>query len=165
MVNPRRFLLSAVALMLMFYAFYYYPHAQDGLVGRTLQLYLTVHARVVAVALGALGEQVSVHKTVITGRFTLQIVKSCSSLDAQALYIASVLAFPARAGVKLLGLSLGVLGLTLLNMTRIVILYFVGVDAPSQFETVHEELMPLTLVACACGGFFLWARWAGRRAG
>ena len=73
----------------------------------------------------------SVDGTLIHGRFPLRIVKSCSALDAQVLYVAALIAFPASVRAKLFGVILGVIGLTGLNILRLTALYFVGGHAPS----------------------------------
>ena len=104
--------------------------------------------------------EVSLQGTFISGRFPLEIVRSSSSLDAQALFAATVLAFPARASMKVLGLAAGSVALTTLNMVRIASLYFIGAEMPDIFDDAHEELFPLALVIMACVCFGAWVRWA-----
>ena len=99
---------------------------------------------------------------VILGAFSLEVVRSCSSLDAQALYAATVLASPARWPTKLLGIGLGLAALTALNVGRIASLYFVGAHAPRSFDAVHEELFPLLLIVAACACFVAWLAWCAR---
>lgn len=160
--SQRRFVRRAAAWMVFLYAVYYYPYSETSLLGRAIQAYLRALAQLVALLLTALGESVRVQGSSLDGRFPLQVVKACSSLDAQALYVAALLAFPSSLRLKLVGIATGVAGLTGLNVLRIVALYYVGLMAGSAFERVHEELMPLLLVACACLGFFVWTRWVQR---
>lgn len=160
--EQRRFVVRAALWMIVLYVVYYYPYSEASPPGRAIQLYLCALAELVASFLKTLGESVHVQGSSLEARFPLQIVKSCSALDAQALYVAALLAFPAKPRLKLVGIAAGVAGLTALNVLRIVALYYVGLTAGSAFERVHEELMPLLLVACACLGFLLWTRWAQR---
>jgi exosortase family protein XrtM len=155
----RRFLVTAVVLMGVLYGAYYYPYDAGSLVTRAIDVYLRLQAAGAGALIRIFDPAVDVSATLISGRFPIQIVKSCSSLDAQALFAATVLAFPARPWTKLVGLLAGVSALTALNLVRIASLYFVGVYAPSSFDSVHEELLPLLLVACACAAFAFWARW------
>jgi exosortase/archaeosortase family protein len=161
----RRFLITAVVLMCLLYGAYYYPYAADSGMNRAIEAYLRLQTWAAGALIGLFDPAVHVRDTLIEGRFPLQIVKSCSSLDAQALFVATVLAFPARAWTKALGLLAGVLALTALNLTRIAGLYFVGIHAPASFDSIHEEFLPLLLVAFACAAFALWARWARRAVG
>ncbi len=157
-----RFLARAALWMIVLYGAYYYPHDDHGTVTRAIDAYLRAQAWAAAGLIRLFDGSVSVADTVIHGQFPLQIVKSCSSLDAQALYAAAVLAFPARPGMKALGLLAGLAGLTTMNLARIAILYFVGARAPQSFDAVHEELLPLVLVIFATLGFAYWARLTSR---
>lgn len=162
-MRSRQFLIRALGLMAVFYAAYYYPYAPDGAVAGLLDDYLRFVARTAGAVVGLFDEHVVVVDRSIRGRFALQIVKSCSSLDVQALGAAAVLAFPATLPAKLVGLAGSVAALTIANQLRIATLYFVGINAPTHFDLIHEELFPLALLALAVGAFFLWTRWAQRR--
>jgi exosortase/archaeosortase family protein len=154
-----RFVFLAAPLMCVLYAAYYYPYASDSLPGRLLHGFLVAQSHAAGWVIALFDAGVSVEGTQIRGRFPLAIVKACSSLDAQALLVASVVAFPARLPGKLLGVLGGTLAMTGLNVARIAALYFVGAHAPQAFDTVHEEVMPLLLIAAACAAFALWASW------
>jgi exosortase/archaeosortase family protein len=158
-----RFLARAALLMALFYGLYFYPHAPTGWAGRAIAAYLrfTAGAAGALIALGDAG--VHVQGTLITGRFPIDIIKTCSSLDAQALFAAAVCAFPVGWRQKVLGLAVGLPLLTGLNLLRIAGLWWVGVHAHTSFDRVHEELFPLLLVAAACAGFAAWALWSRRR--
>lgn len=145
--------------MLLLGVAFYYPYVQGSCPERALHAYLRLIAQASGWLIARLEPGVRVDGTIIGGAFPLEIVKTCSALDAQALYVAAALAFPARRLRKLLGLVLGVALLTLLNVARIACLYFVGVHAPLRFDAVHEEWLPALLVLAACLCFAGWARW------
>jgi exosortase/archaeosortase family protein len=148
-LHQRRFLVRAVVLMLLLYGVYYYPYAEGSALYNAIRAYLAFLTRLVGLSLSALGEAIRVEGTQV-------------SLDAQALYVAAVLAFPAKAFAKMRGLVFGIAVLTLLNVLRIVALFYVGLLAQGAFERIHEELMPLLLVAAACLLFLTWTRWVQR---
>ncbi|MFT3927727.1 MAG: archaeosortase/exosortase family protein [Myxococcales bacterium] len=154
--------LRAAACMTGLMVLYYFPYDPSGSVGRSLQEYLTLQARLSGWLIGIFDPSVRVEGTSIDGAYSLLIVKTCSALDLQALYAGAVLTFPARARFKALGLALGLAALNLLNLTRVALLYLVGAHSPARFDEVHEEWMPLLLVACTCGLFMLWLRGSAR---
>jgi len=155
------FVLKAVLWMLLLCTLFYYPYAPDSWPSQAIDAYLCLIAQASGWLIARFGQDVSVVGTSIAGVFPLQIVKTCSALDAQALYAAAALAFPASPARKALGLALGVTALTALNLARIVCLYLVGVHAPLRFDTIHEDWLPGALVLVACLTFAGWARWVG----
>jgi exosortase family protein XrtM len=157
-----KFLLRAGVLMALLYALYYFPYPDGSLPDCVLDAILAAQGQAAAWLIGRFETGVSAHDALIQGRFPMRVVKACSSLDAQALYCATVLSFPGRLRTKLVGLGLGISALSLINIARIAGLYFVGVHTPDSFEMVHEEIFPLVLVLCACGAFAGWAAYASR---
>jgi exosortase/archaeosortase family protein len=143
---------------------YFYPHAPNGTIEMVIDRYLQLQTHGASALIRLFDASASASGTLIHGRFLLRIVKSCSSLDAQALYIACVIAFPTKRWKRVVGSTVGAVGLTALNMARIAALYFVGALAPEAFDLIHEEVFPALLVGCACCGFALWVLWVGRGA-
>jgi exosortase family protein XrtM len=155
-----RVLIRAIALMALLYGVYYYSYDAESWAGRAIDAYLRLQALAAGALIALFDRSASAAGTLISGRFPIQIVKSCSSLDAQALYVASVIALPASIIRKVLGVMAGVVALTAVNLARIASLYFVGALVPAWFDAVHEEILPLVLVVCACAMFLVWMRWA-----
>jgi exosortase/archaeosortase family protein len=155
----RSFVLKAALWMLLLCAAFYYPYAPASWPSHAIGAYLRLIARASGWLIARFEPGVIVDGTTIGGAFPLEIVKACSALDAQALYAAAALAFPAPRGRKLAGLALGIALLTLLNIARIACLYLVGLHAPLHFDTVHEEWLPAALVLAAGLCFAGWARW------
>lgn len=148
--------------MLALYGLYYFPYPSDGLAHRLIAVFLETQALSAGALVQLFDAHAGVQGAIISGAFPLEVVRSCSSLDSQALYAATVLAFPASRRAKLLGIAFGFAALTSLNVLRIASLYFVGAHAPQAFDTVHEELFPLLLVAAACVCFAAWHAWSVR---
>lgn len=155
-----RFVLLAVALAGLLYGVIYFPYRSDNAVVAVLSAYLRGIASTAAAVISLFDHTARARGTTIEGRFPLQIVLDCSAADAQALLLAAVLAFPAGWRQKLIGALGGVAGLNLVNLARIVALYFIGIRWPGAFHFLHEEVIQIVLVLVAAGGFALWARWA-----
>jgi exosortase H (IPTLxxWG-CTERM-specific) len=156
----RRRALGTLALMLLFYGAYYYPYGAGSIPDQAIASYVSLQARVAATVISAFDAGARLDGTIVSGAFALEVIKDCSSLDAQALFGAAVLGFPSRWTEKLIGLGAGLLLLNMANIARIAGLYAVGMWFPAVFDSVHEELMPLVLIAVACGFFASWAIWA-----
>jgi exosortase/archaeosortase family protein len=150
------------ALLLTIYAF---PYGELGLREDWFAGYLAAYARLVGRVLGLVDGGVRVEGAVITGRYSLQIVKTCDAMEANALFAAAVLATPGPWARKLGALGGGLVALVALNVIRICSLYYIGASAPGAFQTLHEDVWPLALIVAACGEFVLLAEWIRRGEG
>lgn len=137
-------------------------YAQENLVPGYLQFW----ARSTAAALRLLGEPATAAgATVISSRFSVDILKGCDAIDPMSLFGAAVLAFPAGWWRKSAGLVAGIAVILALNLVRLVSLFYVGIYLPAWFDFAHYEFWQVAfiLVAILCWG--IWAAWALRDAG
>lgn len=160
-----RFALTFVAVAATLFALYSFPYQESGISERWFRAYLAGYARLAGTVLAVFDPQVKVEGTVIDGRFTLNIVKSCDAMEASLLFVAAILAWPGRWRRKALAIGVGVGGLALLNVARICSLYAVGVHLPSTFELFHIEVWPSLLILATIANFVFWARWLRRAPG
>jgi exosortase family protein XrtM len=151
------FTLVAGALLTL----YSFPYAEHGFREDFFSRYLAAYARVAGFILGAFDSGAHVVGNDIVGRVTLTVAKNCDAMDVSLLFTAAILAFPARWSRRLFGIVVGVAMLTVLNVFRIVSLYFVDVHWPAAFELVHAEVWPLAMVVSAVAAFLFWSGWAG----
>jgi exosortase family protein XrtM len=159
-----RYVAKVAAIMAVLYGAYYYTYPDDSLPARAIHALLVWQAKLCGFLIWPFDHSVHVAETTIDGRFAIQVVKDCSSLDVQALVTAAVLAFPAAWRQKLAGVLFGLSAVMAANLVRIAGLYFIGAYLPKRFDSIHEELMPLMLVFVACAAFAGWARWVSRAA-
>jgi exosortase/archaeosortase family protein len=107
--------------------------------------------------LNALGQPARVDGHIVaSARFSLSVVTSCTGLFLTALFVAAVLAYPARWWASLAGVGIGVAGLFGLNVLRLVTLFFVGVFLPAHVETAHLLVLQSLLIVAA---LLLWLLW------
>jgi len=115
-------------------------------------------ARASAVALNALGEGVTVVGTEIKSpRVSVNIENGCNGVETALLFGAAVLAFPAPWKRRLLGLSLGFAAIQLVNLARVVSLFWIGAHRPALFSASHTVLWQSIVVLCGVLLFLLWA--------
>jgi exosortase/archaeosortase family protein len=121
--------------------------------------YLAAVARVSGWILSLLVDGVSVNGTAVTnGLFSVEIGRGCDAYRMCALLTAAIVAFPARFGLKLWGIALGLAWLNLLNFVRIVGLVLIGGYAHSHFQRSHEIYFPIFLIAMTVCAWVVWVR-------
>jgi exosortase H (IPTLxxWG-CTERM-specific) len=125
--------------------------------------YTEMVARVSGAALTLLGEEMTIDGCDLSSpRFAITIYNGCNGLITSLIYVAGVLAFPAGPRDKLIGLGFGLVAIQLVNLVRIVSLFYIGVYLPRFFSQAHVFVWQ-TLVILA--GVALWVVWAQRWGG
>ena len=88
--------------------------------------------------------------------FGYQISHGCTGFLPAAFLAVGMLAYPASARHRAIGIAVGVPLLGALNLFRLVHLYVIGVVAPAWFDVAHEVVWD-GVVACAI--FLVWLGW------
>jgi len=101
----------------------------------------------------------------VPGGFAYDINVGCIGLLPAAVLAVAILSSPGTWGPKQRGLVVGVPLLLALNLLRLVHLFYVGIHAPRYFVLAHSLLWEATMVLFSFVTWFVWTRWAGRRAG
>ena len=115
-------------------------------------------AQVVTWMLALVGELVRVDGTVIySPQFNMRIVSECTAITPMIVLAAATIAVPAPLVSKLKCIILGSCVLHIVNLLRIISLYYVGVMWPDMVEFVHLVLWQAVLIVLAVG---LWGFWA-----
>lgn len=88
---------------------------------------------------------------------------SCSGADAIALCLGFILAWPAGARARIIGMLGGVTVIVAINIVRILTL--VRMEASPRFTLAHEYIWPAVLTIASAGYVFTWMWYLQRRAG
>ena len=125
-----------------------------------------VYARITCGILNGLGHATRVvGNTVSSSRFGISVVAACTGLFVTSLFAFAVVVFPVRWGSKLVGLALGIGGIFVVNVIRLVSLYYVGVHWPGVLDSVHLLVWQSLLIVVAVALWLLWAGGITRRRG
>jgi exosortase/archaeosortase family protein len=127
--------------------------------------YLGVNSHAAAAILGLLGERVIATNEVLTSSFTMSIKSGCDGLQAMAILAIAVLVFPGGGRNKAVGMAGGVALLAILNLARLVSLFWTGVHFPNLFQTMHVHIWPAVLIVVALLYAVAWTARANRPAG
>ncbi len=112
-----------------------------------------------AALLRALGEPVSAASTVLrSGGFAVDVRNGCNGLEAALVFSAAVVAFPATRRQRWAGLLAGFVVIEILNLIRVVSLFWLGVHRPGIFELFHAAVWQTVLILLAVALFVLWSR-------
>ena len=122
--------------------------------------YLAISGRLAAALLSLVGEKVTASGDMLVSTFSLSIKQGCDGLQAMAIVVIGVLAFPSSARKKIPGVVIGIALLLVLNTLRIATLFWAGVHMPSVFQSLHVHVWPAFLVLSALVSWALWAMWA-----
>lgn len=124
--------------------------------------YLRFNAQLSGAILRLFETSITVANQSIHGRYSLLLERGCDAIEPSALFLSGVLAFPSSWVKKLPGMLIGTLCLMVLNLLRIVSLYYVGVYMPRVFETAHVSVWQAMFIFLAILFWVLWAVWAVR---
>lgn len=151
-----RFVGLFALFMGVFYAVLLFPA-----VDRAMYDYLAANAWLSHSILNLFGFETLLNKTQISsGNFSIVVRRGCDAVEPAALFVSAVLAFPAPWKKKVLGIVAGSLVLLLINILRIVSLFWIGIVARPHFAKAHLEIWPLLFILAAFALCAVWIRWA-----
>jgi exosortase H (IPTLxxWG-CTERM-specific) len=115
-------------------------------------------ASVSGAILRALGEPAAVVGTTISGGgFSVDIENGCNGIETALLFVSAVLAFPAPWRARLTGAAGGLFAIEVVNLVRVVSLYWIGRHHHALFQSSHTVLWQSLVVLFGILLFFLWA--------
>jgi exosortase family protein XrtM len=154
-----RFLLVFVICYALFHTAYFM--VPDSVLRDVVYYHGIVQVSEGVIDLAAPDERVSaVQNKLMSSKAALEVVRGCDGSGALFLIMAAIIAFSATVKRKLLGVFLGLVLIYLLNLTRIVGLYFVVAYQRDWFLPIHTYFAPTLIVIVSCIFFAWWALWS-----
>jgi exosortase H (IPTLxxWG-CTERM-specific) len=101
------------------------------------------------------------HAAVLTNparSFAMEVRDGCNGINVVVLLWAAILAYPASLKWKLIGLGGGLLAIQILNLFRLISLFYLGQYSFSIFEFAHLYLWELLIIIDAMAVFSLWIK-------
>lgn len=146
--------------MVVFYGILWIPYVS----GTILPAYMRLNAVVAASVMNVVGADARTNGTQISAvsprPWSVDIQQGCDAVEPTALFVAAVLAFPASLRFKAPGVLIGALVLALINLVRIITLFYTGVYFPRAFEVMHVDVWQPIFILLALVFWILWAWWA-----
>jgi exosortase H (IPTLxxWG-CTERM-specific) len=151
-----RFGLKFAGLMGLYYVLVLTPVCD-----RLLYEYLRASAWLANGILNWLGQDSHVSEvTIRSARFAISVRRGCDAVEPSWFFCAALLAFPAPSTRKFWGIVAGVAVLQVMNLARIVSLYFIGFKYPGAFGPIHLEVWPVVFILVAISLWLSWIKWS-----
>jgi exosortase H (IPTLxxWG-CTERM-specific) len=92
-------------------------------------------------------------------RFAISIEAGCNGVEAAIVLIAAIIAFPAGWRERLLAISLGFLAIQVMNIARIISLFYLGNWNMDAFSWIHLYLWPALIMLDVLIVFVVYLRY------
>ncbi len=90
--------------------------------------------------------------------FSVAIRAGCNGVEASIVLVAAILAFSANWYLKLLGIGVGLITIQLLNLVRIISLFYIGQWNMEVFEWAHLYIWQALITFDVLIYFLIWLR-------
>ncbi|WP_263144991.1 exosortase H [Pseudomonas sp. RIT-PI-AD] len=105
-----------------------------------------------------------IHLYDVASGFGMSIEAGCNGVEASIILLSAILAFPAPWRKKAWGLLVGLGSLHLLNLLRILSLFYLGQWSLRAFEWAHLYIWQVLILLDVFVVFLFWLRYLGRAA-
>jgi len=157
----RRYALIYLVVLVAFFVLETTPWAQAFTVGTWTQFLAEVSGGLMQWFDGTVVVQGSNIRNGQTG-YAVSIKAGCNGVEAAMILAAAILAYPAPWGRKLLGMAVGVMAIQLLNIIRIISLYYLGEWSEKALTIAHLYVWPGLIILDALIIFLVWMHWLGK---
>lgn len=154
------FVISFFGIMVLFYIF-----IQSAFYQQTFQpIIVRINAQVASFILNIFGAHtVASNDLIASNAGSISIKRGCDALLPIFLFMSAVLAFPAKWKDKLLGLGVGVGLLLVVNLVRIISLFWIQLYFPSAFDLMHLEVWQVIFIILGVLFWIYWMNWTQRK--
>ncbi len=95
--------------------------------------------------------------------FAVSIEAGCNGVEAAIVLIAAIIAFPARWRDRLLAIGLGFLAVQVMNIARIISLFYLGDWNMDAFSWIHMYLWPTLIMLDVLIVFVVYLRYLSKK--
>jgi exosortase/archaeosortase family protein len=125
------------------------------------QLVVVPHLNYVASVCGTLlnflGTTCAVQaSSIMSSRFNVQVIEGCDSLYPTVFLTAAIFAFPSRWKMRMAGAAIGAVLLFILNIVRVVMMFYAGTYIPSLFDILHLYAWQALFTLMTFGYYLFW---------
>jgi exosortase H (IPTLxxWG-CTERM-specific) len=96
------------------------------------------------------------YKTITSQSFSVLVINQCNGVFTTGIFISAVFAFPARLREKIIGILLGFFSIFVINVLRIVGIFFVGIKFPNFMHEAHVWVAQTLVIILSISIWLLW---------
>jgi exosortase H (IPTLxxWG-CTERM-specific) len=123
-------------------------------------VYINLNAKISGLLISVFTKNISVSGSNISmPGYSISLIKGCEAIEPTAFFIFAILAFPASLKKKIFGLISGFIILFILNLVRIISLFYLGYYYPGIVNEVHVYLWPAIYIVITIFIWLVWMRW------
>ena len=159
-----RFLLIFVAVLVALFGLELTAPVQQHVVLPWTELLARVCVGLVSLFDSSVASHGKVLWNTVSG-FGVSIEPGCNGVEAFVVLSASILAFPSGWMSKLVGLALGFLAIQMLNVVRVISLFYLGQWNAAAFDFAHTYLWQALIMVDVLAVWLLWLRSIQRNVG
>jgi len=149
------------ALICLFYSLWITPFFQEHIIANVALFYAKISANILSVfkiPVKAIGD------TLTSSDFSIRIRNGCDAIEATAILLCAMIIYPTNWKNKSIGLLVGLLLLIILNIIRILSLYFTSIYAPTLFEIMHVSIWQVLFIVFPILIILWWIKWSNKEA-
>ncbi|HNB81441.1 MAG TPA: exosortase H [Chitinophagaceae bacterium] len=94
--------------------------------------------------------------SILNDTFSITVKQGCDSLEALAIFLCGVIAFPARMKIKLWGLLIGTSIILFMNLIRLMSLFWIGLYHFDLFDLFHLEIWQGYFIVQSIALWVIW---------
>jgi exosortase H (IPTLxxWG-CTERM-specific) len=152
-----RFFLLFVVLLAVLFGLELTPWVQDWLIVPWTNALASISTWIVTLFDGNVTAAGKVMRSTSNG-FAVSIEAGCNGVEATLVLLAAMLAFPAPWRYKVVGLVVGVLAVQLLNILRVISLFYLGQWNYDVFEWAHLYVWQALIMLDVLVVWLIWVR-------
>ena len=121
--------------------------------------FLEYNAQATGFLAGVFDPRITVASTlVMSDAFTAIIIEECTILAPLAILASAVLAVPAKFSRKVVGIFLGLIALSAVNLVRTTSLFYIASAFPTMLDVAHLLVWQSVMVVLSVAIWLLWMR-------
>ncbi|MDH3892411.1 MAG: exosortase H [candidate division Zixibacteria bacterium] len=101
--------------------------------------------------------------SLMTSDYSINVVDGCNGIYATAILVSGIIAYPSRLKAKAWGIPVGVAAVFVLNLGRVISLFYLGRSYPNIFNEVHVYVWQPIIILWAIFVWHFWSRWAAEK--
>ena len=153
-----RFICIFILLLLSGQSVYYFSKAKfENIIENVLIGKLNVGAVVkILNMINSNDPVVQMGKNICSNGIKMTVATGCDGIDGLLIIVSAMIAFPMILSRKITGIVLGVALVYLVNLMRIIMLYYILKYIPDWFEFTHTFIGQFMVIFAGCMFFLLW---------